>query len=314
MSAVSQAASRGPYAKNWCFTLNNYEHLLDGDTFPSLTYMVYQEELGESGTPHLQGYMQFSVKQRLTTLLKIDDLTGAHFEVAKGSLAQNEEYCTKDEGRIGGPYHWGAPQSAGQGQRTDLLALTQLIDSGKRFRELIEDQGTRAPCLRFHKYLRLYKRLITERRDWLMNVFLFVGTPGTGKSRTAHILAGMLGKYYCVPPSKGSGLYWDDYDGETTVIIDEMDGNRMSATFFNQLCDRYPLEVPVHGGAGHQFCSQNIIICSNFLPKYWWKKGICNIEAVERRITATIPFIPPIKKKTYSLNGVSQLLANLVSV
>lgn len=279
-----------PKAKHWVATLNNYEHVLAPEEIPDLSYCIYQEEVGALGTPHLQVYLQFAKQVRLTQLRKIEQLEGAHFEIAKGSLAENQAYCSKEEGRLGGPYEWGTPHSAGQGARSDLLEVKRTIDeSGSTWEDMWDAHF--AQMVRYHKAFATYKRIKTPRRDHVMNVFLFVGTPGTGKTRTAVTLASMLGSYYMVPPSKGTGLYWDDYDHQETVIIDEMDGNRMTPTFFNLLLDRYPLEVPVHGHAGHQFTSKNIIICTNYHPKLWWKRGTFNLPAIERRITATIKFI-----------------------
>ena len=58
-------------AKNWCFTINNYSSAdeIKLDTMLTLTghfnYIIYGREIGESNTPHLQGYVQFKKKLRL---------------------------------------------------------------------------------------------------------------------------------------------------------------------------------------------------------------------------------------------------------
>jgi len=83
--------------KRWCFTYNNYDpnyinDLLDVLKSHSTKYIV-GEEIGESGTPHLQGYVEF--KKRIRPLsLKINTLI--HWEKAKGTLEQNVDYCSKD--------------------------------------------------------------------------------------------------------------------------------------------------------------------------------------------------------------------------
>lgn len=47
-------------------------------------YMVVGKEVGESGTPHLQGY--FSLKRKLSILSLKDKLSDrAHFEMARGT-------------------------------------------------------------------------------------------------------------------------------------------------------------------------------------------------------------------------------------
>ena len=59
-----------------------------------VSYMVYGREVGESKTPHLQGYLQLS--QRSTVGKVRAFLPGAHISGARGSYQQNFDYCTKD--------------------------------------------------------------------------------------------------------------------------------------------------------------------------------------------------------------------------
>ncbi len=86
-------------SKRWCFTLNNWTEdqlsaiVRECDTYCAVA--VIGSEVGESGTPHLQGYVEFKVKQR--PLSKMKGALGAHWEVSKGSRMDNYEYCTKDE-------------------------------------------------------------------------------------------------------------------------------------------------------------------------------------------------------------------------
>ncbi len=56
-------------------------------------YLVYGREVGDEGTPHLQGYVQFLRKLRLSGVRRLH--AKAHWEVAKGSAKQNLEYCSK---------------------------------------------------------------------------------------------------------------------------------------------------------------------------------------------------------------------------
>lgn len=86
---------------NWCFTLNNYTdadiaHLRALPTsYPSITWLIFGREVAESGTPHLQGFVQFTVRKRLQTVRNIVSLE-AHFERAIGTPYQASEYCKKD--------------------------------------------------------------------------------------------------------------------------------------------------------------------------------------------------------------------------
>lgn len=93
-------------AKNWCFTLNNYvkadiDELLK---FQSSKKMVFQEEIGEQGTPHLQGVISFEKKVRPKNIFKFSQ--AAHWEKMKGTFDQARDYCSKEDTRKPGtqPY------------------------------------------------------------------------------------------------------------------------------------------------------------------------------------------------------------------
>lgn len=91
----------GVACKRWCFTLNNYteeEYKASTDDFASNhspIFLIVAREVGESGTPHLQGFVHLSKKLRITQLKKIVSVR-AHFEKAKGSDKDNEKYCSKE--------------------------------------------------------------------------------------------------------------------------------------------------------------------------------------------------------------------------
>ena len=88
--------------RKWVFTLNNYsdenitqlhnEFLEKGNKF------ICEKEIGESGTPHLQGFVMWKNSRNLSTLAKINKKI--HWERAKGSVLQNKKYCSKDNNVI----------------------------------------------------------------------------------------------------------------------------------------------------------------------------------------------------------------------
>ena len=59
-------------AKHWIFTLNNHteENINRLMNDSSIEQLSMQEETGESGTPHLQGYLKFKTKQRPLSIFK----------------------------------------------------------------------------------------------------------------------------------------------------------------------------------------------------------------------------------------------------
>lgn len=85
----------------WCFTLNNYTEENISSIVPIFKSLckvaIIGKEIGENGTPHLQGYVEFIKKCRPLSLKLTDKI---HWEKARGSKEENEEYCSKEENVI----------------------------------------------------------------------------------------------------------------------------------------------------------------------------------------------------------------------
>lgn len=83
-------------AIRWCFTLNNYskeEYSSIVSIFDSKAKLyIIGDEVGDSGTPHLQGYVEFKTKIRPLNLF---DFKRIHWEKSKGSKDENIAYCSK---------------------------------------------------------------------------------------------------------------------------------------------------------------------------------------------------------------------------
>ncbi len=85
-------------SRGWCFTLNNYT---PDDTagLASLSgsskYLVFGREVGESGTPHLQGYVFFANPRALAGVSKL--IPRAHLEPSRGTPRQASDYCKKGD-------------------------------------------------------------------------------------------------------------------------------------------------------------------------------------------------------------------------
>ena len=97
-----------PQHKKWCFTINNPGDGDDPSTVfaplgDSIRYAVWQKERGENGTEHWQGFVLWKSRGRRLRGMK-ELFPRAHLEVARGRCVENRKYCTKEEGRIEGPY------------------------------------------------------------------------------------------------------------------------------------------------------------------------------------------------------------------
>ncbi len=91
----------------WCFTLNNYterefECLSSEFRNKSEKYFyIVGKEVGESGTPHLQGYIALKDRKKKfrplpTFAVNRNGKNAMHFERARGNREQNYKYCSKD--------------------------------------------------------------------------------------------------------------------------------------------------------------------------------------------------------------------------
>lgn len=145
-------------SRRWIFTLNNYLGLITEEDRLKLDarYIVFQEEVGASGTPHLQGYIEFNTPRRMAYIKNALEEEAIHLEPARGTANECKAYCTKEDTRVGGPYELGI-MGGSQGKRNDLLALRDAIKSGASLKELIDNDAVATSAIR---YLRASERLI----------------------------------------------------------------------------------------------------------------------------------------------------------
>ncbi len=189
----------------------------------------------------------------------------------RGSHTQAKVYCLKDDTRDPspgcGPWTYGSdvgvPETAGA--RSDLAGVKRKLDDGAKLVVIADEHFS--DYIRYHKAFKEYKRIKADKRNWQMEVIVLFGTTGTGKTRWVHDVYGE--DLYSVPYAKSSGTYWDDYDGQTSVLVDEMYGKRFSHGFLLMLLDRYAFTVPVHGSSVN-FSSRRIIFTSNKHPSLWY--------------------------------------------
>jgi len=287
----------GPRVRNICFTINGDDLRLLDPTHPTwkhVKFLIYQRECGTH--EHFQGYLELDQQVTYRSLHTYDGLEGAHFERRRGSAKQAAHYCEKplagcdcdmcrEEAReptkIEGPWIFG--EMSQQGQRAELLEVKRDLDRGVPLKRI---KDTNFPeWVRFNKAFTEYRRTSTAPRYWKTKVFLFVGPPGAGKSTLMKLFARYLGTCYKVPHKKGSGLYFDDYDNQDVMILDEFSGSTMPPELFNLLADEHECVLPTHGGAGHQFVSKVLFIGTNYAPKFWWKhRSPVQLKQTLRRI------------------------------
>lgn len=259
------------------FTLNNPQPEEDPNSWGG-HYCVWQLERGEEGTPHYQGYIVFKSHKRLTSMKAINPR--AHWELRFGTHEQAHAYCTKEETRVDGPWSYGEPPS--QGKRTDLIGLKRRLDAGATFAELADDEEMFVTLSQYPKAYGIYHMAKAKPRDEKPMVLVLFGVPGRGKSY-------YWKRNYPEAYVKPIGPWWDGYEQQETVVIDDFQGTLLWS-FLLHLLDGYPLLVEVKGGT-RVFNSKTIIITSNLHPRDWYSDSVKhNYAALERRIDTLYEF------------------------
>jgi hypothetical protein len=137
---------RGEQARDWIMVYNNPPYPQPLLWPSSVRYAIYQYEIGASGTPHYQGFIQMKDRVRRSTMSTI--VPSAHWEARRGSPAQARAYCTPSKGTdlaedptyVAGPWEHGA-QFKGTGSTGAFHDACQMIQEGRRL-------ALHAPCSR----------------------------------------------------------------------------------------------------------------------------------------------------------------------
>ena len=264
-----------PKFKGWCFTINNWtpEDLQAVYDCSRVRYFVLGKEVGESGTPHLQGYIYFESQRTLTAVHS--DIPRAHLEPARGTPQQASEYCKKD-----GDFeeHGELPHSQ---ERKGIDEKARW----KRVRELaLENNLADIDDDIFVRYYGTLKRIAQDHQrlpDPItdLDFHWFVGASGTGKSRTAREENPM---YY----EKNLNKWWDGFTDQPCVIIEEWHPSVVPALcqMLKKWCDHHPFSAETKGGTT---CirPKKIIITSNYTMEECFSQDLTGLLLpLKRRI------------------------------
>lgn len=265
--------------QRFCFTLNNYTQVeydnIRAAFDNSVVYAIVGKEIGELGTPHLQGYANLGRKNR-KSFKAIKEIVGqrAHIEAAKGTDKDSQVYCSKG----GDFYEIGEIQCSGK--RNDIKECCDAIIAGKR----VLDVATEFPTtfVKYHRGLRELSNATRcrKKRNFKTEVSVLIGPPGTGKSRYCYEDAinryGEDEVYY-----KPRGEWWDGYEGQKAVILDDYYG-WLKYDELLKILDRYPYQVPIKGGYV-QFTAEKLYITSNADIAQWYHFPNYDTRAIYRR-------------------------------
>jgi len=231
----------------WCFTLNNPDSN-EREFWQRLTvsqatrnrlrvkYVIYQEEKGENGTIHFQGYLELLGDDRKTQRsMKSTFGDRPHWERRWATQARAILYCKKtgDDGLIENGAH-GEGGEAKSGGIDKLAIAAPLIRDGSDMTEMRQDHP--ATYVKYGSKLRSFYLELKPKRSWAPEIIIYYGKTGTGKSASARR---EFPNAYWVPWPRVGGWWWPRYEGQETIVLDEF-AHQIKFHTLLALLDRYP--------------------------------------------------------------------------
>ncbi len=258
--------------RNWCFRISNPTEDPEPLLWPHFRCCLFQHEIGElTGTPHIQGYIEFSESMRRHAVIALFE-RGTEIQLRMGTKQHNIDYCSKDNTRDPEDETVWLPDEAtvranAQGARNDIHMFVQAIKDGDTNEDLVETYGS--------TYLRYYKGAEAVRLALPMPAYLerprdsimYWGPTKTGKTYRL--------KQECPPGDEwfwcSPGIWFDGYQGQPGLVFNEIRDSWFAWEFILRLLDNAPRRNQIKGGT-LIMQAYKFRFSSNVHPKKWYKK------------------------------------------
>jgi len=282
--------------RSFVFTLNNYtQETITAilDHFFRARYIVIGKEIGASGTPHLQGYIQLDKRRYLSV---IGGLFPWHVEETLGSPVQASEYCKKQGDFI----EYGELSTPATGIKRKEEYWKQLLE--------LAEEGKMTAIAEIYpgEYIRNYRNLHAIRTSNMNSVGLpkkclwLYGKPGTGKSRFA----------FSINPdstyAKMANKWWDGYIDQQTIVLDDFGkDHKILGYHLKRWSDRYPAILEIKGTA-IPTTYEEFIVTSNYSISDIWNEDEEMCAALKRRFKEQEVF-----SHQLDLSGLMSIMTNI---
>lgn len=273
-------------ARNWCFTINNPQEkwkneLISMTEHKDFRYVICQLERGDEGTRHIQGYIQFNGQLRGSTIKKIH--AKAHWEIAAGSLEQNEIYCSKDETSLNERFQLGEPKAAGR--RTDIETAVKDLTNGK---DIVDVVNETPHLVRYRRQLLEHQQAVLRKGD-RHGPFIVEAHWGAAESGKTKFI---MDKGDVFQPARGlNGWWWDGYAGEKRILFDDFYGTMRYTDFLRMTDPEQQFKADVKGVSPVKIQANEYYFTSNNPPNSWYLGcDKFDSEAFNRRFTTVIKY------------------------
>jgi len=256
----------------WLLTIKREDWNPPAELPEGICWIRGQQEIGEGGYEHWQIFVAFRDKKSLSAC-KAAFTPSCHAELSRSEAAA--AYVWKEDTAVANTRFEFGSKPFRRNSRTDWDLVWECAKSGdiERIPASVRIQSYSSIRRIGSDYC---KPVPIERR-----CDVYWGPTATGKSRRAWDEAGVDAF-----PKDPRTKFWDGYQGELNVVIDEFRGVIDIANILRWL-DRYPVRVEVKGSS-RVLSASHIWITSNLPPEQWWPElDSITFAAFRRRIVVT---------------------------
>lgn len=250
--------------RDYIFTCNNFtdEDKAKLDMCP-LQYYMYGEEVGEKGTPHLQGHLYFKNPVGIKSV--ITALPGFHITIPKGNETEQILYCLKEWKNV--VEKGTRPMSQHEKGQCEKRRWEEIYEAAEKGKWNSIDAEIK---IKFPRALHMVNQGAFIEVDLqprpILDNFWIVGKTGAGKTEYAKELAG---------PNRFTVFNFDSsgfmrYKYEDVVILQDFD--RRDDHYIKNLknlTDHDPFAARIMYG-DKLIRPKTIIVTSNWLPEQIW--------------------------------------------
>lgn len=259
--------------------LNNVEDVknyMDGTGLIKEDYYCFSFEKGlKEETPHLHIFFCFNNAKIGTTIKK--HFPTAHIEFCRGSNIENRDYVFKSgkwegnekEGtRIEGMQYENRkiPEEKGQGKRSDLEYVKELIEQGKTPKDILDCNPNFYPMETYINKMFYNKRLDETPFQRTVKTIVHTGVTGSGKTYFATKLS-REETYVGTDYSNGCTALLDGYTAQKNLFLDEFRG-QIPYNMLLTMLNGYTHDV--HARYNNKYMLWDTVHITSLIPMEQW--------------------------------------------